>query len=81
MHIFILHFDGTVTVEEIGQATAGYVAVVFPKGQLFRQKLIGSMGHVWSVMHRDSKGNGPAWNFTEDKHVPEAVKFARMLMD
>lgn len=81
MRVFILKFDGTVEVINSYSEHAHYVNVNYPKGQLFREKLIGSMGYVWYALHRDYKGIGPAWAASETKYVPEAVRFARMLVE
>jgi len=79
MQLFILKFDGSVEVVDAVNQYAYYVHKDHPKGQLFTRKLIGSMGYVWNVMHRDYKGNGPQWVYAEDKHVPKEVQFALML--
>lgn len=81
MRIFILKFDDTVEIAESFSEHPYYTHKNYPKGQIFREKLIGSMGYVWNVMHRDHKGNGPAWVYTENKYVPKEVLFARMLVD
>lgn len=79
MRIFILKFDDTVEVTESFSEEAYYVHKNYLKGQIFREKLIGSMGYVWNVLHRDHKGNGPSWVYAEK--VPKEVLFARMLVD
>lgn len=81
MRIFILKFDDTVEVTESFYDHAHYVHKKYQKGQIFREKLIGSMGYVWNCLHRDHKGNGPTWVFTDTKNVPKEVQFARMLVD
>lgn len=81
MRIFILKFDDTVEVVQAFAEHAYYMSINYPKGQLFCEKLIGSMGYVWNVLHRDYKGNGPRWVFTETKYVPKEVLLARMLVD
>lgn len=81
MQLFILKADRSVEVVRAFNDVPHYLDVNYPKGQLFREKLIGSMGYVWNALHRDYKGNGPSWVFAETKYVPEEVRFARMLVD
>lgn len=81
MRIFILKFDDTVEVTESFYEHPYYTHKNYSKGQIFREELIGSMGYVWTVLHRDHKGNGPKWVYVETKYVPKEVLLARMLVD
>lgn len=84
MRIFILKFDDTVEITESFSGHPYYTHKNYPKGQIFCENLKGSLyslGYVWNVLHRDHKGNGPAWVYAETKHVPKEVLFARMLVD
>ena len=85
MRIFILKFDDTVEVTDSFSEHPYYTHKNYPKGQIFREELLGSIAYkggqraVWNVLHRDHKGNGPAWVYTVN--VPKEVRFARMLVD
>jgi hypothetical protein len=85
MRIFILKFDDSVEVTESFSEHPYYTHKNYHKGQVFREEVIGMRGSprgertVWNVLHRDSKGNGPAWVYTTK--VPKEVLFARMLVD
>lgn len=87
MRIFILKFDDIVEVTESFSEHPYYMHKNYSKGQIFREELIGSAAYkevqktVWTVLHRDHKGNGPKWVYAETKHVPKEVLLARMLVD
>ncbi|AXC36491.1 hypothetical protein HOT57_gp47 [Pseudomonas phage phCDa] len=78
IRIFILKFDGSVEVTDATNNFAYYMHKNYPKGQVFAEQEVKTRMY-WRVLHRDHKGNGPAWIYAEK--VPKEVLFARMLID
>lgn len=81
MRIYVLTEGGHVAVEETPSASPGYVSQLFPSGELYRIPQITSDVYQWERLHRQYAGVGPAWSYAVTKNVPEAVRFARMLVD
>lgn len=78
MRIFIVKIDGSVEVTESFSEHAHYVHINYPKGQIFCQQAIG-VSVYWRCLHRDHRGNGPAWVYTEK--APNEVQLTQMIVN
>jgi hypothetical protein len=78
MHIFILGKDRSVEAQDSFSEHPRYIHINYPNGQIFCLQAINASTY-WRCLHRDHRGNGPAWVYTEK--VPEEVLLAEMIVN